>query len=828
MSKIIGNTTTTPTPRSDWSQTDATKADFIKNKPTLGTIAGKNANDYYTKEGVELYTDTAVDGALKDAKAYADTKVANLVDSAPDTLNTLNELAAALGDDKNFSTTVATQIGEKADAADLTSHTNNGNIHVTAAKKTNWDTAYTHSQTTHAPSGAQANVIETIKVNGTALTPSSKAVNITVPTNYLVAADIANKADKATTLAGYGITNAYTKTEVDTAVAGKAPNSHASTATTYGTGSSSNYGHVKLSDSTSSTSSTNGGVAATPAAVKVAYDLANGKADADHDHAIADVSGLQTALDSKQATITGGATTITDSNLTASRALISNSSGKVAVSAVTSTELGYLDGVSSNVQTQLDGKSNTGHNHICYGVCSTAADTAAKTVTVNNFSLVEGATVIVKFTNANSIASPTLNVNGTGAKPIYRYGTTAASTSTTVSGWVAGAVQMFTYDGTGWIRDYWSNTTYTNVALGQGYATCSTAEATIAKVGTLSSYTLTANGIVSVKFTNAVPASATLNINSKGAKNIYYKGAAITAGVIKAGDVATFIYSSQYHLIAIDRWGTEIDNHIANTTAHITATERTNWNAAKTHADSAHAPSNAQPNQNAFSNVTVGSTTIAADSATDTLTLVAGSNITLTPDATDDKITIAATDTKYTHPTTSGNKHIPSGGSSGQILRWSADGTAAWGADNNTTYGVVSTTADGLAPKRDGSTTKFLRADGTWAVPPDNDTVYTHPAYTARTGVPTANQTPAFGGTFTVNQVNSDATGHVTAATSRTITIPSTAASASAAGLVNTGTQTFAGTKTFNSQITASGGVKIGNATLSYNTTDDALVISFT
>jgi microcystin-dependent protein len=40
----------------------------------------------------------------------------------------------------------------------------------------------------------------------------------------------------------------------------------------------------------------------------------------------------------------------------------------------------------------------------------------------------------------------------------------------------------------------------------------------------------------------------------------------------------------------------------------------------------------------------------------------------------------------YTHPTTSGNKHVPSGGSSGQILRWSSDGTATWGADNNMTY----------------------------------------------------------------------------------------------------------------------------------------------
>lgn len=50
----------------------------------------------------------------------------------------------------------------------------------------------------------------------------------------------------------------------------------------------------------------------------------------------------------------------------------------------------------------------------------------------------------------------------------------------------------------------------------------------------------------------------------------------------------------------------------------------------------------AEVNQNAFSNVKVGSTTVAADSKTDTLELVAGSNVTLTPDATNDKITIDA------------------------------------------------------------------------------------------------------------------------------------------------------------------------------------------
>lgn len=67
-------------------------------------------------------------------------------------------------------------------------------------------------------------------------------------------------------------------------------------------------------------------------------------------------SAIQTQLDGKQPTITGAATTIDDTDLTVSRALVSNASGKVAVSAVTSTELGYLDGVTSAVQTQINSK----------------------------------------------------------------------------------------------------------------------------------------------------------------------------------------------------------------------------------------------------------------------------------------------------------------------------------------------------------------------------------------------------------------------------------------------------------------------------------------
>lgn len=95
----------------------------------------------------------------------------------------------------------------------------------------------------------------------------------------------------------------------------------------------------------------------------------------------------------------------------------------------------------------------------------------------------------------------------------------------------------------------------------------------------------------------------------------------------------------------------DLTSHTEDNNIHITSTERTNWNVAKSHADSAHAPSNAEENQNAFSNITVDGTIIAADLKTDTLTIIAGDNVTLTPDAANDKLTITAKDTVYTHPT---------------------------------------------------------------------------------------------------------------------------------------------------------------------------------
>lgn len=93
-----------------------------------------------------------------------------------------------------------------------------------------------------------------------------------------------------------------------------------------------------------------------------------------------------------------------------------------------------------------------------YVECTTAAATAAKTVTYDGFSLVTGATILVKFTNGNSASNPTLNVNSTGAKSINWNGNNIASSSIIKSY----TVYELVYDGSYWrlLGGVDTNTTY--------------------------------------------------------------------------------------------------------------------------------------------------------------------------------------------------------------------------------------------------------------------------------------------------------------------------------------------------------------------------------
>jgi hypothetical protein len=90
-----------------------------------------------------------------------------------------------------------------------------------------------------------------------------------------------------------------------------------------------------------------------------------------------------------------------------------------------------------------------------YGVCETAAGTAAKTVTVENFALETGVRVLIKFVNTNTAASATLSVNNSDAAPIYYRGAAISK------GYLAAKrVYEFVYDGTNWelIGDIDTNT----------------------------------------------------------------------------------------------------------------------------------------------------------------------------------------------------------------------------------------------------------------------------------------------------------------------------------------------------------------------------------
>lgn len=103
-------------------------------------------------------------------------------------------------------------------------------------------------------------------------------------------------------------------------------------------------------------------------------------------------------------------------------------------------------------------------------------------------------------------------------------------------------------------KGLWSpDSTYSPQSLGFGYAG-NTTNSSAAFTASISSFSLKQNGIVVVKFSADVPASATLDVTSTGAKAIRWKGAAITADIIQSGDTCMFSYDGTYwNLVSVDR-----------------------------------------------------------------------------------------------------------------------------------------------------------------------------------------------------------------------------------------------------------------------------------
>lgn len=114
----------------------------------LATVATSGSyNDLINKPTIP-----SIDGLA--TETYVNNKVAGLIDSAPETLDTLKELSTALGNDPNFATTISNQIGSKVDKVEGKVLSTND---LTNELKANYDAAYTHSTSAHAPSNAQKN-----------------------------------------------------------------------------------------------------------------------------------------------------------------------------------------------------------------------------------------------------------------------------------------------------------------------------------------------------------------------------------------------------------------------------------------------------------------------------------------------------------------------------------------------------------------------------------------------------------------------------------------------------------------------------------------------
>ena len=185
-----------------------------------------------------------------------------------------------------------------------------------------------------------------------------------------------------------------------------------------------------------------------------------------------------------------------------------------------------------------------------YGTCSTAAGTTAKVVVCSDIpsALYAGLTITVKFSTANTVLAPTLNLTSDGTTSIGTKAIWVDNAVTSTSNclfWNTNAVITFTYDGTQWIVVDQPSTYY---------ATCSTAAATASKVATVATSVVRKGTTVTVTFTNAhnSSTSATMYItgtSTNANRTMYINGVAVNttnANSWSAGESVTFVFNGQY------------------------------------------------------------------------------------------------------------------------------------------------------------------------------------------------------------------------------------------------------------------------------------------
>ncbi len=373
---------------------------------TSGTLGGDLA------AGGNKVTGLGTPSANTDAatKAYVDTAVANVVASAPAALDTLDELAAALGDDANFATTVATSIGTKvAKAGDsMTGALSMGNNKITslgtptnstdAVNKTYIDTLFgsTSSAATGATSAATSASSASTSASSALTSANSAAASATAAATSASSASTSASSAAAsfssvTGLTGSGlvrdmgeITNADTTstTYINIATVAASAATSASSAGTSATSAATSASSASTSASSASTSASSALTSANSAATSAtAASTSASSASTSATAAASSASSASTSASSALTSANSAASSATAAATSASSASTSASSAAISASAASTSASSASTSASSALTSQTAAATSASSASTSASSAATSATSAANSAT---------------------------------------------------------------------------------------------------------------------------------------------------------------------------------------------------------------------------------------------------------------------------------------------------------------------------------------------------------------------------------------------------------------------------------------------------------------
>lgn len=437
------------------------------------------SNIQAAEANAQSYANTAASSAQANAQAYADTAISNLVESAPGTLDTLNELAAALGDDPNFATSIATNLSTKLEfVADTSANFTAANALTVAntlyveldvpgyirigdgvtyyndlawAGKGYTDTHNLQTTNVHGIADTSVLVVESqledVSNDITTHSESTTDVHGIANTALLVTtSDLEIHTSKTTDV--HGISNtAELVTNSD--LTAYAPVANATFTGTVSLPSTTSIGDVNADEISYLDGVTSGIQAQLDLLAPISTPTFTGSVTLPGDTSIGNVSAveigslegvtsaIQTQIDAKEDSVTAAATYAPLSNATLSGTVSLPTT--TSIGDVDSTEIGHLNGVTSGIQTQLDGKLGITLASTTYAPIANATLTGTVSLPATTSIGEVSATEIGYLNNVSSAIQTQLDAKAPIASPTF---------TGTVSGVTAAMVGLGNVDNT--------------------------------------------------------------------------------------------------------------------------------------------------------------------------------------------------------------------------------------------------------------------------------------------------------------------------------------------------------------------------------------------